>query len=268
MFESKLCDRTTFKVPVDSDLWSFPWLNKPVLLVILLVIGFCGIRWILNSPDRRRWLSSPKGFLMLFSVTALLPLLLIATDRAIAVFLASNPSTRADAIVVVGRGWPLMHDRVNSVTELWKAGRAPKIFASGTGDTPHLIRLLKEQGIPDSAIDGENCSLTTEENAMFSAAILQPQGVRRILLVTEEAHMLRTLLVYRAYGFTVFPSISPVPAHWNAKERGFLKLREYGGAISYALRGLFFEQRLSDLKSPDLKTLVQEAEKYAQKQRL
>lgn len=268
MFESNLCSRSMVKVPVDNELWSFRWLSKPILLGIILVIAFCGILWILQNPERRRWFSSAKGFVLLFGLTALLTLLPIAADRAMVAFLPSDPGKRVDAIVVVGRGWPLMHARVDIVAELWQAERAPKIFASGIKDAPHLVQLLKEKGIPDRAIDGENCSLTTEENAIFSAAILQPQGVKQILLVTDEPHMMRTLLAFRAYGFTVFPRISPIPEHWNNKEKGFLKLRELLGVIKYGVRGAFFERPLSDLDRPELKTMLEEAKKYAQKQQL
>lgn len=266
MFESNLCSRSMVKVPVDNELWSFRWLSKPVLLGIILVIAFFGILWIVKNPERRRWFSSPKGFLLLFGLTALLALLPIAADRAMVAFLPSDPGKRVDAIVVVGRGWPLMHARVDTVAELWQAERAPKIFASGIKDAPHLVQLLKEKGIPDQAIDGENCSLTTEENAIFSAAILQPQGVKKIILVTDEPHMLRTLLAFRAYGFTVFPRISAIPEHWNNKEKGFLKLRELLGVIKYGLRGAFFERPISDLNRPELKMMLEEAKQYAQKQ--
>jgi uncharacterized SAM-binding protein YcdF (DUF218 family) len=268
MFDSTLCERSLIKVPVDNDVWAFRWLNKPLLLALLLVIAFFAIRWIFNNPERRRWFSSPKGFVLLFGLTALLALLPVAADRAMVAFLPSDPGKRVDAIVVVGRGWPLMHARVDIVAELWQAERAPKIFASGIKDAPHLVQLLKEKGIPDRAIDGENCSLTTEENAIFSAAILQPQGVKQILLVTDEPHMMRTLLAFRAYGFTVFPRISPIPEHWNNKEKGVLKLRELLGVIKYGVRGAFFERPLSDLNRPELKTLLREAEKYSQQRRM
>jgi uncharacterized SAM-binding protein YcdF (DUF218 family) len=192
----------------------------------------------------------------------------LGANQSLTAFLPSDPGTPADAIVVLGRGWPLMHDRVNTTAELWQAKRAPKIFASGRKDAPNLIEILEEKGIPQQVLDGENCSLTTDENAVFTAAILQPQGIRRIILVTDKAHMLRSLLVYRAYGFKVIPHISPVPVHWNPKERGLLKVREYGGIFNYGVRGLFFPQRLSDLKSSELLNLVKEAEQYGQKQQI
>ncbi|HEY9670314.1 MAG TPA: YdcF family protein [Waterburya sp.] len=268
MFDSNLCDRTIGKVSVYDNSWQLQWLNKPLLFLLLFLFIVWGIHWILKNPSRRRWLRSPKGFLLLFGVTALLPLFVLGANQSLTAFLPSDPGTPADAIVVLGRGWPLMHDRVNTTAELWQAKRAPKIFASGRKDAPNLIELLEEKGIPQQVLDGENCSLTTDENAVFTAAILQPQGIRRIILVTDKAHMLRSLLVYRAYGFKVIPHISPVPVHWNPKERGLLKVREYGGIFNYGVRGLFFPQRLSDLKSSELLNLVKEAEQYGQKQQI
>lgn len=264
MFDSNLCDRTLHNMPAYQAWWSMQWLNKPVLLVILLLLAFFGIRWIVQNPRRRRWLKRPKTLLLLFSVTALFPLLLVAANQALVAFVPPDPGTPADAIVILGRGSPLIHQRVNSAAKLWQAGRAPRIFTSGIGDAKPLITLLEAQGIPQRVLDGENCSLTTEENAIFTAAILQPQGIRRILLVTDTAHMLRSFLLFRAYGFTVMPHISPVPDFWNPKQKAILKIREYGGIINAGLRGRFFKRSLSDLNSPELKTLIQEAEKYGQ----
>ncbi len=256
------------KVPVDHYWWTLPWLNKPLAFVILLFVACLGIYWFLNSPQRVRWIRSPKGFLILFCITALIPVLAMGISQGLVAFLPKDSGKSVDAIVVVGRGWPLMHARVDAVNELWRAGRAPIIFASGHDDAPHLVQLLEEKGIPDRVLDGENCSMTTEENAIFSAAILQPRGVRKILLVTDKWHMLRSILVYRAYGFKVLPSISSSPEHWNTKERGFLKLREYAGVISYAFRGLFFPQNVSDLDTPELKDLVQQAIQYGRREKI
>lgn len=268
MFDSNLCDRTIEKVTVYTEWWQLQWLNKPLLIAVLILLAFFGIRWVMQHPRRRRWLSKPRTILLLFCLTAIFPLLFVVADKGLLFFLATDSGTPADAVVVLGRGWPLMHDRVNVTAELWQARRAPQIFASGRSDTPHLLQLLKEKGIPQQVLDGENCSVTTDENAVFTAAILQPRGIRRILLVTDSAHMLRSLLVFRAYGFTVIPHISPVPAHWNSKEKGILKLREYGGLVNYGVRGLLHPQQLSELKRPDLMNLVQEAQQYAQRRRL
>lgn len=268
MFDSNLCDRTIEKVTVYTEWWQLQWLNKPLLISVLVLLAFFGIRWVIQHPRRRRWLCKPRTIVLLFCLTAILPLLFVVADQGLLAFLATDSGAPADAVVVLGRGWPLMHDRVNVAAELWQARRAPQIFASGRSDTPHLLQLLMEKGIPKQVLDGENCSVTTDENAVFSAAILQSRGILRILLVTDSAHMLRSLLVFRAYGFTVIPHISPVPVHWNPKEKGILKLREYGGLVNYGVRGLLHPQRLSELKRPELMNLVQEAQQYAQRRRL
>jgi uncharacterized SAM-binding protein YcdF (DUF218 family) len=52
----------------------------------------------------------------------------------------------------------------------------------------------------------EEKAQTTEENAKFSAAILQQNGIHRILLVTDDRHMLRARLIFAGYGFDVTPA--------------------------------------------------------------
>ena len=109
--------------------------------------------------------------------------------------------------------------------------------------------------------------MTTKENAVFTAAILQPQGVRRIVLVTDEPHMWRSVLVFRAYGFKVVAQTSQIPSYLGGiRAKLFLRVREYTALVSYGLRGLYFPKSSPESNSPDLKNLVQQAEHYAQQQ--
>jgi hypothetical protein len=48
----------------------------------------------------------------------------------------------------------------------------------------------------------------------------------------------------------------------GTKASTFIKIREYGGLINYAFRGLFFSQRSPELDNPALANAVQQAEKY------
>ncbi|HEY9667895.1 MAG TPA: YdcF family protein, partial [Coleofasciculaceae cyanobacterium] len=174
-----------------------------------------------------------------------------------------------DAIVVLGRGAPFARPRVNLAAELWQNQRAPVIFVSGRGDASDLIKQLEEKGIPERSLDGEECSVTTWENAIFTTAILQPQGIRRILLITDALHMWRSLLVFRAQGFDVIPRISPIDFYFVGKRgKSFLALREYSGLVEYGLRGLYFRKHSSELNNPELENLVQKAQRYGQQQQL
>lgn len=254
------------KVSVEINEWNLQWLNKRLIFALLVIVAILVIRWISKNPRRRRWFKTPKGYLALFGIAALVPVLIVGATQGFIAFLPPDPGKPVDAIVVLGRGWQFMSERIETTAELWQAKRAPQIFASGKKDAPHMINLLEDKGIPRSVIDGENCSNTTEENAMFTAAILKPRGVRRILLVTDKTHMLRSVMIYRAYGFKVFPQISGgTPFYWNLKDKVLLKIREYGGIVSYGLRGLFFPQHLSDVNDPELKTLIEQAQQYGRR---
>jgi uncharacterized SAM-binding protein YcdF (DUF218 family) len=82
--------------------------------------------------------------------------------------------------------------------------------------------------------------MTTEGNAKFTAQVLIPKGVRRILLVTDPPHMLRSLLTFRSQGFQAIPFASPLPPELTYREKASIVFREYGGLISYVVWGRFF----------------------------
>lgn len=52
----------------------------------------------------------------------------------------------------------------------------------------------------------EEVSLDTYESAMQLAPILSKRGIRNVLLVTGEAHMLRAVATFRARGIEVIPA--------------------------------------------------------------
>ncbi len=268
MFSSPLCFRDLTKFPASISWWQFHWLKNSLLLVLLL-LAFFGLRWVIQHRRRRRRLSSPRAILLLVGLIASLPLIYAVAAKGLVVFLPTDSGAAADAIVVLGRGEAeINRNRVDVAAELWRQGRAPMIFVSAGGEAVRIIQLLEERGIPNQVLDGENCSLTTEENALFTAAILHPQGIGRILLITDPPHMMRALLTFRAHGFTVIPYTSKLPYKWGFKAKAFLNLREYMGLVSYGLRGLFLPQRSLELNSPDVAKLLQKAEQYGQQRRL
>lgn len=271
MFASNACFReipySVLRLPVIADWSSVGW-RKMLLLVVLISLVIFAIGWIIQNKRARRWLRSRKTFLLLFCITASVPLIFGLAAKGLVAFLPTDTGETTQSIVVLGRGPKFEKERINAATELWQAKRAPRIFVSGFGDAPELIRKLKAKGIPDRAVDGENCSRITWENALFSAAILHPQEIRQILLVTDEPHMLRSLLLFRANGFTVIPHPTPLPPNFGFKATAFLIIREYMGLVTYSFQGLFHPQRSSEVDSPVLDKLVQKAKEYGQQKRL
>ena len=158
-------------------------------------------------------------------------------------------------------------DRTNLAKDLWEKKRAPLIFASGIDDAPSMVSQLQDKGVPRQALDGENCSLTTAENALFSAAVLQPRGIKKIILVTDYPHMWRSLLVFRANGFEVIPRSTPLPSYLGTQASFILKLSEYGGLLTYTFRGILSSTPAeAELDSPGLAKAVQAAQAYGKEQ--
>lgn len=271
MFQLRSCFRpipySVFKLPVFTD-WSELGWRKQFLLVVLISLAIFGIRWIIQNKKARRWLRSWKVMISLLIITASIPLIFTVAAKGLVSFLPTDTGETTQAIVVLGRGPKLRQERIDAAAELWQAKRAAMVFVSGFIDAYDLIPQIKAKGIPNTAVDGENCSRTTWENALFSAAILHPQQIRKVLLVTDGPHMWRSLLLFRANGFTVIPHPTPLPANFGFKSTAFLTLREYLGIVGYALQGLFHPDRSPQVDSPTLKNLLQAAQQYGQQKRI
>jgi uncharacterized SAM-binding protein YcdF (DUF218 family) len=163
------------------------------------------------------------------------------------VWLPADMGEATDAVVVLGRGEAFRDLRTGVAHELWQARRAPKIFASGMMDARLIVQSLKALEVPAQNLSGEECSRSTQENALFTATLLQPDGVRHILLVTDAPHMLRSVLIFRRNGFRVTPHAVSLPAQFSPIEQQRSLLREYLALVRYIFAG---EIAKPVLKSP------------------
>ncbi|KUK09980.1 MAG: hypothetical protein XD50_1724 [Clostridia bacterium 41_269] len=64
---------------------------------------------------------------------------------------------------------------------------------------------LVDMGVPGDKIIEEGSSRTTLENAVRTLGILEKQGYKRIILVTDAVHMKRALMVFEGKGMEVVP---------------------------------------------------------------
>ena len=124
----------------------------------------------------------------------------------------------ADAIVVLGcRVLPsgnLTHvaaRRAAAAASAYFEGTAPLIVASGGRrwgaqiEARALGAALLRAGVPGDAIALELWSLTTCENAIFSAALLRRLGAERAAIVTCAWHMPRAIQNFVDAGVEAFP---------------------------------------------------------------
>jgi uncharacterized SAM-binding protein YcdF (DUF218 family) len=125
---------------------------------------------------------------------------------------------RADAIVVLGcriapsgRPAPPAARRAATAASAFHAGVAPLVVVSGGRRWGSHIEaraiggVLLRSGVPAGAVVEELCSLSTCENAIFSAAILRRLGARRAAIVTCPWHMARAIANFREAGVDAHP---------------------------------------------------------------
>lgn len=257
MFDAPQCDRPFPTVPLLLDWGELNWLRLPLLLMV--VLGLLALIFGLGRHKQRR----TRRWQWLAGLTAIVLAGLSLSDRILTLGLPFDPGTPVQAIVILGRGPDWQAARVAEAAALWQERRSPLIFVSGIRDTPQMLAQLTRKGIPATALDGENCSLTTSQNALFSAAVLQPQEIHQILLVTDGPHMWRSLLDFQSQGFRVVPHIAPLPAlPWIDKT--ILSLRETFFLITAGLHELLSGKRVNDWNDPALTMLVQQARRYGQ----
>ena len=68
-----------------------------------------------------------------------------------------------------------------------------------------MARELALRGVPERAIVRERCSLSTRENARFTAEVLTRRGADRAALVTCPWHMARAVAFFSHAGLAVEP---------------------------------------------------------------
>lgn len=179
----------------------------------------CGSESLLNmsvmSPTdmrRQRALrlirrSAIIGAIVIFVLSSLAAALIYAYGQA-------DRAAPADVIIILGSGTlsdgsPTVGQtrRVQHGVALYKQGFAPLILCTGGYTKQHpkseaqtCVDLAESLGVPASALLMEEKSLSTEENAIYSQKVMQAEGLKTALLVSDNFHLLRAEMLFRVYG--------------------------------------------------------------------
>ena len=137
------------------------------------------------------------GFLLLSGLAAVLfPQQVLCVDSG---------KVKGDVMVVLGGGY---RERAKRAAELFREGAAPRVIISGLGDCEMNRIYLRTNGVPDRVIRLEPKSRTTQENALFTIAMLRseravvsarPPERQRVILVTTWYHSRRALKTFQHY---------------------------------------------------------------------
>ena len=85
---------------------------------------------------------------------------------------------------------------------VWREGHFHRVIVSGKDVAGGMRDFMAAQGVPRDAITLENQALTTRENGLFVARLLQGDKGRNVLL-TSDYHSRRALQVFRKAGVTL-----------------------------------------------------------------
>ncbi|MDX5373569.1 MAG: YdcF family protein [Pseudomonadaceae bacterium] len=182
-------------------LWA--WLGRPRLASVCLLLGLGGL-WLLSLPAVVEWSAR-----------------LLEREPALAETEWAQLGARAEAIVVLGSGreeadpaWggdqPSVTaiERLRYAARLQRAAQLPVLISGGLhyGQPPSEAALMAEALQRDFGVATrwrEERSRTTWENARFSAELLKAEGIRRVVLVTQAAHMPRSRWCFERAGLDV-----------------------------------------------------------------
>jgi uncharacterized SAM-binding protein YcdF (DUF218 family) len=210
----------------------FYFLSK-FLPLFIYPLGLACVLLILSLWVRRR----PRWRTMLIAVA--LVTLWLGSNRLVAMTLLrslewqylpdpASSGPQAEVIVVLGGGtrphaYPRPFSEMNEggdrllyATHLYRQGAAPRILVSG-GNAPivgpafvpeaeTMGNILTAIGVPRQALLLESTSANTYENAVETQAILERQGLSRVILVTSASHMPRAYAVFDKTGLNVTPA--------------------------------------------------------------
>jgi uncharacterized SAM-binding protein YcdF (DUF218 family) len=156
-----------------------------------------------------RWLGAAG--LVIFAVAAFSPL----ANRLNAWMAGAARLEPADAIVVLGRGGAdadgVLTNRSLRRTlrgiDLYRERLAPiLVFSGSSGETAARAELAQGFGVPVQAILRAPAATSTREEAARLRSLLDPRGIRRVLLVADPIDMPRARASMERAGFTVLPA--------------------------------------------------------------
>lgn len=218
---------------------------------IALLLAASGMGWVLfwSLPASSLWAGGHLEQLYPYKPPDQLP-----AAQAIVVLGGSTASNRPNWFEPYDRAATV--SRVDTAAQLYHAGRAPLVIVSGAAldgsvsEAQIMANALQQHGVPASAIIEESKSLTTYENAVYTAEILAKQDLDRVLVVTSALHMPRAMGVFRKQQVNVVAASSPpqivVPkdpafSFWLPDARVLAAsrsvIKEYVGMLVYWLRG-------------------------------
>jgi uncharacterized SAM-binding protein YcdF (DUF218 family) len=249
-----------------------------LIAYVLSVGGFAclaaaGIIWLTARPGARgprRWLTAVVLFYCAASIRAVPWILSRPLTYGFHYFTAADAPASATAIVLLAAGNYTVGGvrqrmgvldlagaaRVLEAAHVYRLMGSPWIISSGgraegLETEPAAVTMrtaLVQLGIPENRIVLESESRDTHDEAVKIAPLLRALQVDRVVLVTSDIHMRRSMATFRAAGVTAVPAVVEDPLNSQPPIKTFIPtaeglrftrvvVHEYLGLVYYAARG-------------------------------
>jgi uncharacterized SAM-binding protein YcdF (DUF218 family) len=172
--------------------------------VLLIALGIFSL-WLLSTP-----VVSSRLHASIEHYPALTAEQLASTDAEVIVVLGAGHYDNAAEFA--GQSAPVAAalSRVHYAAYLHRQTGLPLMTTGGPMNRQQdvhaevLAEALDVYGAPVQWL--EKTSATTWQNALFSAEILAPQGIEKVMVVTHSYHMRRAVMLFELAGFEVLPA--------------------------------------------------------------
>ncbi|MBR6350321.1 MAG: YdcF family protein [Lachnospiraceae bacterium] len=185
-----------------------------IISFILIIYGLWG-GWI-NALLRLIWKSIPGKIILSIIILAIVAILGLAAATTVSMIRGNSRAAKQDATVVV-LGCRVYDTHISltlkarldaAVEYLNENPSSACIVSGGQGDNENrteasaMYDYLVEQGISPDRIYIEDQSKDTDENLLFSKAIIQKEGLNPVTVIaTNDYHMYRALKISEKYGY-------------------------------------------------------------------
>ncbi len=167
--------------------------------------------------------------------------LFLLNALTIAFFANFRPQIKqADAIIVLGAAinTPALYNRSLKALELYEQKKAPLLLLSGGRISPKFIseatymqRTMQSKATAPLNLVLEEESSNTFENFKFTKE--KSGEVKSLIVVSDEFHLARAVLVALKSGFYPVYWDAPEPNYYKNKELTFYYIREFFAMFSY-----------------------------------
>jgi vancomycin permeability regulator SanA len=142
-----------------------------------------------------------------------------------------------------GRPSPTLEIRTRRAGELYGQGRVELLIPTGgegvnpPGEAVVMSKILREMGVPETAILREDRADSTWDSALRVAEIARRRGFDEVLVVTDPLHCVRTVACFGRAGLRAVAEPVYSSPMWRKKwsRRGQL-VRESGALVWYRIR--------------------------------